>query len=99
LINPPKPTNRTVPNSAERSNVVRLTFRGKPMAEAKALAFVRERLAKGGRFPSQDAIAERCSVAKSTVSAWMRKWEATGTIIRSRDGRCNVVSAGSALSA
>jgi len=100
---PNPPASAPVPepvNPAEQSGkVVRLPARGKPMLEAKALAFVRERLASGGRFPSQDAIAERCSVAKSTVSAWMSKWEQLGLVERARDGRCNVVSAGHALSA
>ena len=88
-----------VMNSAEPSpTVLQFRVRGRPMAEAKALAFVRDRLSSGERFPSQDAIAERCSVAKSTVSGWMKNWEKHGTIARSRDGRCNIVSAGVALS-
>jgi hypothetical protein len=99
---PNPPASAPIPepvNPAEPSKVVRLPARGKPMLEAKALAFVREKLANGERFPSQDAIAERCSVAKSTVSEWMKKWESLGLIARARDGRCNVVSAGRALSA
>lgn len=104
---PPEPLRIAAPNrspepsvnSAEPfGTVVGFRVRGRPMAEAKALAFVRGKLASGERFPSQDAIAERCSVAKSTVSGWMRKWEDHGTIARSRDGRCNIVSAGAALS-
>jgi hypothetical protein len=96
----PPPSVRTVPNPSELSGtVLKFKPRGRPVTEAKALAFVRAKLGSGERFPSQDAIAERFSVAKSTVSAWVSKWERAGLIARSRDGRCNVVSAGRALSA
>lgn len=93
-----KPKETEQPNSVKPSATV-LKFRRTRMAETKALQFVRDRLASGKDFPSQDAIASHCGVVKSSVSKWVHKWEDAGLIRRSRDGRCNVVSAGRALRA
>lgn len=89
---PRKPrATRTSVSGKPSSTVVNGPWRKRPMAEAKALAFVRERLAKGERFPSQKAIARRTGVTKGCVSKWLDKWEVDGIIVRSRDGRCNVI--------
>jgi hypothetical protein len=55
----------------------------KPSRKARkdaALADLLTRLALGERFGSQDELASRYLVPKSTMSDWLREWEAAGLI-------------------
>jgi len=42
-------------------------------------------------LPSQATIARRFRLPKQTVSRWMGRWEAAGLLLRTRDGRRNVI--------
>lgn len=50
-------------------------------------------LASGERFGSQDALAKRYGVAKSTMSEWLREWESSGLVpLRIQEGRRKALS-------
>jgi hypothetical protein len=66
------------------TNVVRLPIEAKEKAET--LAFVLAELRAGRCFPSQDALAARAGVVKSTISKWACEWEDAGLIRRMRIG-------------
>jgi len=58
----------------------------------EAIADLLTRLALGERFGSQDELRERYGVAKSTMSEWVREWEAAGLIpARTVRGRCKAL--------
>jgi len=58
----------------------------------EAAADLVTRLALGERFGSQDELRERYGVAKSTMSEWIREWEADGIIpARTVRGRCKAL--------
>ena len=89
-------------NDGDLPNLPRLFASDKPNASANrgggrefrrftkegAAADLVTRLALGERFASQDELRERYGVAKSTMSEWLREWEADGLIpTRLQDGR------------
>jgi hypothetical protein len=89
-----KPINRRAVETQKLigSNVVRLPVEAK--AKAETLAFVLGEIRAGRSFPSQDALAARAGVVKSTISKWAREWEAAGHIRRTRiGGRHKVIGA------
>jgi hypothetical protein len=49
-------------------------------------------LAMNRSIPSQQALAERWGVAKSTVSVWLKDWDARGLTARHTDGRRKAVT-------
>ena len=58
----------------------------------EAAANMVTRLALGERFGSQNELAERFGVAKSTMSEWLKEWEADGLIpARTVRGRCKAL--------
>ena len=59
----------------------------------RAAADLVTRLALGERFGSQDELAERYGVAKSTMSDWLREWEEEGLVpTRTQQGRCKALA-------
>lgn len=62
-------------------------------AKDEALEDLRGRLDSGERFGSQDELASRYGVAKSTMSDWLGEWEGAGLIpARMTVGRCKAVA-------
>lgn len=62
---------------------------GSRFTKEEAAADLVTRLALGERFGSQDEMRERYGVAKSTMSDWLKEWEAGGLIpARTQQGRC-----------
>jgi DNA-binding transcriptional regulator YhcF (GntR family) len=60
--------------------------------KAETLAFVLGEIGAGRSFPSQDHLAARVGVVKSTISKWLGEWEGAGNIpLRARQGRCKVI--------
>ena len=83
-----------VPNRAERTEPKR---RGRRMTRIEAEQYLVTQLALNRELPSQDWLAERCGVGKSTVHDWVRDWQRRGLISRARAGKCNVIRAGKRL--
>jgi hypothetical protein len=64
-------------------------------AKDQALEDLVGRLDSGERFGSQDELASRYGVAKSTMSDWLKDWEQSGAIPqRMTVGRCKAVAGG-----
>lgn len=62
-------------------------------AKEEAAADLVTRLALGERFASQDELAGRYGVAKSTMSDWLRDWEEQELIpSRRQTGRCKAIA-------
>jgi hypothetical protein len=60
--------------------------------KAETLAFVVGEIRAGRSFPSQDHLAARVGVVKSTISKWLGEWEGAGVIpTRARLVRCKVI--------
>jgi len=94
------------PTSGRRRKQPKATVAGKPtatihhlnvgnraqkVAEAEALAWLREHIERNGCLDEQDAMAADIDVHKGSVAKWMRKWEAEGLIQREQVGRRKVV--------
>lgn len=61
--------------------------------KSEVLALLLTDLALGRPAPSQKALCERFGVARSTMSDWLREWEASGMIGKRRSvGRCKAVT-------
>lgn len=67
--------------------------RRRQMSKLEAERFVVSELAFGRALPSQDALARKAGVAKSTAHEWVREWERRKLITRARVGKCNVLEA------
>jgi len=89
-----EPSRTEVPNRAERTEPKR---RGRRMTRIEAEQYLVTQLALNRELPSQDWLAERCGVGKSTVHDWVRDWQRRGLISRARAGKCNVIRAGKRL--
>lgn len=61
--------------------------------KAQAEAEIVTLLALGRSIPSQQSLADRWGVSKSTVSDWMRAWDAAGLTRRQAVGKCKRVTA------
>jgi hypothetical protein len=73
-----------------------IEFPGRVKEKSETLAFVLGEIGAGRSFPSQDHLATRVGVVKSTISKWLREWEGPGFIPpRARQGRCKVIGVSS----
>lgn len=85
---PPK-TSANRPAAPNGSNVIPLRRADK---RAQALLAIRAEIAAGRTFPRQADLCERFGIAPSSLSDWLREWEATGAIPPRRIvGRCKAV--------
>jgi hypothetical protein len=65
----------------------------RPMTREETERFVVTELALGRLLPSQDWLAAKAGVRKSTVHKWLTEWERQGLISRARAGKCKVIQA------
>jgi hypothetical protein len=71
---------RSASSSAERSPNRGAGSKVRRFTKEEATADLVTRLALGERFGSQDELRERYGVVKSTMSDWLKDWEADGLI-------------------
>ena len=62
------------------------------MSRGQVLQFVRFHLEAHATLPAQADIARATGVNKGTVSKWLRDWEQAGLLIRTRNGRSNMIA-------
>lgn len=79
------------PNRSGKPNSSRRTIRAKTKAEAESA--IGSLLAANRPIPSQKTLVTEWGVAKSTVSEWMKDWDARGITKREQIGKCKMVRA------
>ena len=96
---PPEQSNGSLSSTVSANQLVELGQRSvpragpRPMSKLEAERFVVTQLALKRELTSQDWLADKCRVSKSTASEWLSDWEKRGLIFRARVGRRKVIQA------